>query len=181
VQDTGCSPWGAGCGSAQSSAYDTEDPERQAGYVQCYGTLGLRYHWLRTNMQERQGSKVILPPFRFREWGQAIKTSQKCKSQKSQQLFPAVAGSLESPDGPIHMLVGMDQMKDAPREQARREGIVLNQYEFSTGHVACADINGMVGTKEVENSDPRVFSCRSILFNPPEFIPAEAMGTELPR
>jgi hypothetical protein len=26
-----------------------------------------------------------------------------------------------------------------------------------------------------------VLSCRSTLFNPPEFIPAEVMGTELPR
>ncbi len=27
----------------------------------------------------------------------------------------------------------------------------------------------------------RVLSCRTTLFNPPEFIPAEVMGTELPR
>jgi hypothetical protein len=38
---------------------------------------------------------------------------------KAKRLFPAVANSLESPDGPVHMLVGMDHIKDAPREQAR--------------------------------------------------------------
>jgi hypothetical protein len=29
--------------------------------------------------------------------------------------------------------------------------------------------------------EKRVLSCRSTLFNPPEFIPAEAMGTVLPQ
>jgi hypothetical protein len=32
-----------------------------------------------------------------------------------------------------------------------------------------------------EPTSVRVLSCRSTLFNPPEFIPAEVMGTELPR
>ncbi len=53
--------------------------------------------------------------------------------EKAKSLFPAVAGSLESPEGPVHMLVGMDHMRDAPKEQARKEGIVLYQSEFSTG------------------------------------------------
>jgi hypothetical protein len=70
---------------------------------------------------------------------------------KVKSLFPAVAGSLESPEGPIHMLVGMDQMKDAPKEQARQEGVVLYQYEFSTGHVVCGDMGGVVIEKGVEH------------------------------
>jgi hypothetical protein len=32
-----------------------------------------------------------------------------------------------------------------------------------------------------EPASVRVLSCRTTLFNPPEFIPAEVMGTELPR
>ncbi len=100
---------------------------------------------------------------------------------KARKLFPAVADSLESPDGPVHMLVSMDHMKDAPREWARWEGVVLYQSEFSTGHVACGDMNKVVGLKEAGHSDINVLSCRSTLFNPPEFIPAEVMGTELPR
>jgi hypothetical protein len=32
-----------------------------------------------------------------------------------------------------------------------------------------------------EPASVRVLSCRTTLFNPPEFIPTEAMGTELPR
>ncbi len=39
--------------------------------------------------------------------------------EKAKNLFPAVAGSMESPEGSIHMLGGMDHMKDATKEQAR--------------------------------------------------------------
>jgi hypothetical protein len=75
----------------------------------------------------------------------------------------------------------MDHTEDAPRERDRVGGVVLYQSEFSTGHVACGDMNKVAGLKEVGDSDLRVLICRSTLFNPPEFIPAEAMGTELPR
>jgi hypothetical protein len=71
---------------------------------------------------------------------------------KAKRLFPAVANSLESPDGPVHMLVGMDHIKDAPREQARGEGDVLYQSEFSTGHVVCGNINKVTGLKVARNS-----------------------------
>jgi hypothetical protein len=40
---------------------------------------------------------------------------------------------------------------------------------------------GWVIDKGAEKLGLRVLSCRSTLFNPPEFIPAESMGTELPR
>jgi hypothetical protein len=55
---------------------------------------------------------------------------------KAKALFPSAASKQESPNGPIHMLIGMDHMKDAPREQDRVEGIVLYQSEFNTGYVA---------------------------------------------
>jgi hypothetical protein len=100
---------------------------------------------------------------------------------KAKRLFPAVASNLESPDSPIHMLVGMDHMKNTPREQARGDGVVLYQTEFSTGHMACGDMNKETGVKVAGHSDLRVLSCRSTLFNLPEFIPSKAMGTELPR
>jgi hypothetical protein len=45
---------------------------------------------------------------------------------KAKALFPSAASKLESPNGPIHMLIGMDHMKDAPREQDRVEGISQN-------------------------------------------------------
>ncbi len=100
---------------------------------------------------------------------------------KAKRLFPLVTDDLESPDGPVHMLVGMDHMKNAPREQARGEGVVLYQSEFSTGHVACGDMNKMMGLEVAGGSGIKVLSCRSTLFNPLEFIPAEVMGTELPQ
>jgi hypothetical protein len=79
------------------------------------------------------------------------------------------------------MLVGVDHMKDAPREQARKEGVVLYQSEFSTGQVACGEMGGTVVERGTEWPDLRVLSCRSTLFSSPDFIPVEAMGTELLR
>jgi hypothetical protein len=35
--------------------------------------------------------------------------------------------------------------------------------------------------KKFVETESKVFSCRSMLFQPPEFIPAEATGTELLR
>ncbi len=99
---------------------------------------------------------------------------------KAKSLFPAAAGCLESPDGSVHMLVGMDHMKDAPKEQARKEEVMLYQFELGPGHVACGNMGGIAVEKGSMKSESRVLSCRSLLIQPPEFIPAEAMGTELP-
>jgi hypothetical protein len=100
---------------------------------------------------------------------------------KAKALLPAVACKLESPDGPIPMLIGMDHMKNALREQRREDDVVLYQSEFNTGYTACGDMNqGNTGGMQKDRM-PRVLSCRSSFFNPAEFIPAEAMGTELPR
>jgi hypothetical protein len=59
---------------------------------------------------------------------------------KAKTLFPAVACKLELPDRPIHMVIGMDHMKNAPRQQRREDGVVLYQSEF-TGYMACGDMN----------------------------------------
>ncbi len=101
--------------------------------------------------------------------------------EKAKKTFPVAARSLESPDGPIHMLVRVDHMKDAPREQARREGLVLYRSEFRTGYVACSNMGEMKNKKKFVETTSKVLSCRSMLFHPPKFIPVEAMGTELPR
>ncbi len=45
--------------------------------------------------------------------------------EKAKTLFPVAAGSMDSTECSIHMLVGMEHMKGAPKEQARQEGIVL--------------------------------------------------------
>jgi hypothetical protein len=55
----------------------------------------------------------------FTQYGVEKITEDAVGIDKTRKLFPAVADSLESPDGPVHMLVGMDHMKDAPRERAR--------------------------------------------------------------
>ncbi len=99
---------------------------------------------------------------------------------KAKELFPMVACSLESPEGLIHMLIGMDHMKNASKEQERGDGVVLFQSEFNTGYVACGNMNKSEGHRMEGRPEPKVLSCCSTLFNPTEFIPAEAMGTELP-
>jgi hypothetical protein len=38
---------------------------------------------------------------------------------KAKALFPAVASTLESPAGPIQLLIGMDHMEEAPRDEER--------------------------------------------------------------
>jgi hypothetical protein len=44
---------------------------------------------------------------------------------KTRALFPFAACKLESPAGPVHMLIGMDHMEDAPQERDRAQGVVL--------------------------------------------------------
>ncbi len=101
--------------------------------------------------------------------------------EKAKILFPAVTEGMESPEGSIHMLVGMDHLKDAPKEQARQDGIALYRSEFGTRSLACGNMGKLAGEKKAVSTESKVLSCWSSLFHPPEFIPAEAMGTELPR
>jgi hypothetical protein len=97
---------------------------------------------------------------------------------KAKALFPSVASTLESPAGPIQLLFGMDHMEEAPREEERAQGVALYSSRFGMGYVTGGNMTYPLGQ---EPTSVRVLSCRTTLFNPPEFIPAEAMGTELPR
>jgi hypothetical protein len=85
---------------------------------------------------------------------------------------------LESPAGPIQLLIGMDNMEEAPREEDRAQGVALYSSRFGTGYVTGGNMTCLPGQQP---TPVKVLSCRTMLFNPPEFIPAEAMGTELPR
>ncbi len=53
---------------------------------------------------------------------------------KAKALFPAVASTLESPAGPIQLLIGMDHMEEAPREEKRAQGVALYSSKFGTGY-----------------------------------------------
>ncbi len=78
--------------------------------------------------------------------------------EKAKGIFPAATRSLESPDGPIHMLIEMDHTKDAPKEQARREGIVLYKSEFGTGYVTCVNMGEMERQKKFVKTVSKVLS-----------------------
>jgi hypothetical protein len=132
----------------------------------------------RALLRRRDGSIAEFTPCGVEEiTGDAIRMNL----NKARALFPSAACKLESPEGPIHMLIGMDHMKDAPRERDRAEGVVLYHSEFNTGYVACGNMSQEPCDQARKGSAVKVLSCRNGLFNPPEFIPAEAMGTELPR
>jgi hypothetical protein len=131
----------------------------------------------RVLLRKRDGSIAEFTPYGV-EWimGDAIRMNL----DKAKALFLSAACKLKSPEGPIHMLIGMDHMRDAPREWDRAEGVVLYHSEFNTGYVACGNMNQESSNQICEKPAVKVLSCRSGLFNPPDFIPAEAMGTELP-
>jgi hypothetical protein len=97
---------------------------------------------------------------------------------KAKALFPSAASMLESPAGPIQLLIGMDHREEAPREEDRAQGVALYSSRFGTGYVAGGNMTCLPGHQQ---APVRVLSCRTVLFNPPEFILAEAMGKEVPR
>jgi hypothetical protein len=76
----------------------------------------------RVLLRKRDGGVVEFTPYRVEKiTGDAVSIDL----DKARCLFPAVADRLVSPDGPIYMHIGVDHMKDSPRELARKEGVVL--------------------------------------------------------
>jgi hypothetical protein len=69
---------------------------------------------------------------------------------KARAMFPSAACKLESPEGPVHMLIGMDHMEDTPQERDRAQGSVLYYSKFSTGYVGCGDMTRGPVTKPAE-------------------------------
>jgi hypothetical protein len=103
---------------------------------------------------------------------------------KVKTTFPTVFRDMESLGGPIYLLIGMDHMEDAPREQEKGKNFVLYKSALRTRYMVCGIMssNKATGGGSLRQSVPqKLLSCKSVLFQPPEFIPAEAMGTELPR
>jgi hypothetical protein len=126
-------------------------------------------------LRRRDGSVAeILPYGGDRITGNAISLNL----SKAKSLFPSVADDLESPAGPIQLLVGMDHMEKAPKEEMRVQGVALYSSKFGTGYITGGDMTQLSGQ---EPTSVRVLSCQTTFFNPPEFIPAEVMSTELPR
>jgi hypothetical protein len=85
---------------------------------------------------------------------------------KDKALFPSVASMLESPAGPIQLLIGMDHMEEAPREEDRAQGVALYSSRFGTGCVAGGNMTCLPRQQAIP---VKVLSCRTMLFNPPEF------------
>jgi hypothetical protein len=126
-------------------------------------------------LRRRDGSVAAILPYGVdRITGNAVSLNL----SKAKTLFPSVASNLESPAGRIQLLIGMDHMEEAPKEETRAQGVALYSSRFGTGYVTGGDMTAPQGQ---EFTSVRVLSCRTTFFNPPEFIPAEVMGTELPR
>ncbi len=82
------------------------------------------------------------------------------------------------------MLIGTDHMEDAPREQERGKNLILYKSMFGTRYMECWNMSRDKPNREIllnQPTTPKVLSSRSVLFQSPKHIPAEAMGTELPR
>jgi hypothetical protein len=128
-------------------------------------------------LKRRDGSIAEFTPYEVDKiTGDAVSMNL----DKARALFPFAACKLESPAGPVHMLIGMDHMENAPQEEDRAQGVVLYCSKFGTGYIVSGDM-GRQSCSQIQEWPPmKVLSCRSGLFNPPDFIPAEAMGTEVP-
>jgi hypothetical protein len=59
---------------------------------------------------------------------------------KAKSLFPSVASNLESPAGPIQLLIGMDHMEEAPKEEMRAQGVALYSSKFGMGYITGGDM-----------------------------------------
>ncbi len=76
----------------------------------------------RVLLRKRDGSIADFTPYGMeRITGDVIRMNL----DKAKAMFSSAACKLESPEGPTHMLIVMDHMKDDPREQYRVEGVVL--------------------------------------------------------
>jgi hypothetical protein len=112
-------------------------------------------------LRRRDGSIVkILPSGVDKITGNATSLNL----NKTKALFPAVANTLESPAGPIQLLIGMDHMEEAPREEERAQGVALYSSKFGTGYVTGSNMTHPPGQ---EATSVKVLSCHTILFNPP--------------
>ncbi len=73
-------------------------------------------------LKRRDGSITEFNPYGVdRITGNAISMNL----DKARALFPFAAHKLESPAGPVQMLIGMDHVEDAPREEDRAQGVAL--------------------------------------------------------
>ncbi len=116
-------------------------------------------------LRRRDGSIAEILPYGVnRITGNAVSLN----ISKAADLFPGVASNLESPAGPIQLLVGMDHMEEAPKEEMRAQGVALYSSKFGMGYVTGGDMTPLQSQGSVS---ARVLSCRTTLFSPPEFLP----------
>ncbi len=88
-------------------------------------------------LRRRDGSVAEIRPYGVdRITGNAVGLNL----SKAKALFPMAASSLESPTGPIQLLIGMDHMEEAPMEEARAQGVALYSSRFGTGYVTGGDM-----------------------------------------
>ncbi len=88
-------------------------------------------------LRRRDGSVAEILPYGVdRITGNAVSLNL----GKAETLFPKAAGDLESPAGPIQLLIGMDHMEEAPKEEMRAQGVALYSSKFGTGYVTGGDM-----------------------------------------
>jgi hypothetical protein len=121
------------------------------------GESGVQYKAL---LRRRDGSIAEILPYGV---DKITGNAASLNLSKAKALFPSVAGTLESPAGPIQLLIGMDHMEEAPREEEQAQGVALYSSRFGTGYVTGGNMTYPLGQ---EPTSVRVLSCHTTLFNP---------------
>jgi hypothetical protein len=136
----------------------------------------------RALLRRRDGSIVEFTPYGVER---ITRDAIRVNLNKAKALFPSAVCRMESPEGPIHMLIGMDHMKDAPRKRDRAEGVVLYHSEFNTRYVACGNMSQEPLDQAHRRPVVKVLSCCNGLFNPPRIHTHRSHGngvtTQMPR
>ncbi len=131
----------------------------------------------RVLLRKRDGAVAEFTPYGVEKIiGDALSMSM----EKARSNFPVAAGRLESPEGPIHMLIGMDPVKDAPQEQARQEGIMLYKSEFGTGYMACSNMSEVERHKKFVGTESRV-SAAEVRYSTLGVHPCRGHGNRTPQ
>jgi hypothetical protein len=69
---------------------------------------------------------------------------------RTKKTFSTVVGDIESQDGPIDLLFGINHINDDPKEHERGRGLILYWSMFGSGYMVCRNMTAP------EEDDPSI-------------------------
>jgi hypothetical protein len=95
--------------------------------------------------------------------------------------FPEVTWEqVEGLSGQVELLIGMDNCRVFPAERSRKNSVALWASQFGTGWMLAGTTAASCACSECKCALPARAAAAAAMFRPPDFISAEAMGTETP-